>query len=78
MQQTTGKKKLETASNVISVSLSPPSVRIEDEKALYAIRPDLFVAAEPKADKNTIKTLLKGGEEIPGVFLEQKERLGIR
>ncbi len=73
-----GKKKLETASNVISVSLSPPSVRIEDEKALYAIRPDLFVAAEPKADKNTIKTLLKGGEEIPGVFLEQKERLGIR
>lgn len=59
----------------VSIQNNPPSVKIVDEKI---IPPSFMIPQEPKLDKKSLLQVLKNGEKIPGVELEQTRGLRIR
>lgn len=70
-------KKIETPELRISVRKGPPSVVVDDAAdvpAQYWRIPDPPPAA---IDKDAIKTAIRAGEAVPGVHLEQSERIHI-
>lgn len=77
-----GKSKLETARNVLAIRKNPPSVQIENEESFVAWakvnNADLLTIKDPTPNKKEIKNALQGGAEIPGVKLEQGEKLAIK
>lgn len=70
--------KIECPYFALTLKKSPPAVIIDDQDA---IPNNLFVCPEPPVpfpDKKAIAELLKNGVEVPGVHLEQSERLDIK
>lgn len=70
--------KIESPWFVIAVRKNPPTVVIDDEKALPA---QFMVQPEPPAprpDKAAIKDAIKAGEDVPGAHLVQSSRLEIK
>lgn len=79
--QAVGKKKIETARNVITLSGSAPKVILDDAFIAWAIgekRFDLLKMQRPVPDKTAIKKALQDGAEIPFVALEEGASLTIR
>ena len=75
--QDCGIRKIESPWFVISIRKNPPSVVIDDERA---IPPELMVTPEPpppRPDKTAIKERLFAGIAVPGAHLEQRERVEI-
>lgn len=76
--QYAGVTKIECPWFTIAVKKNPPSVVIDDERAV----PEAFkVAPEPPAprpDKKAIGAALKAGEDVPGCRLVQSERLEVK
>lgn len=78
---TVGKKKIETARNVITISGSAPKVVLDDAFIAWAIgekRFDLLKMTRPAPDRTAIKKALQDGAEIPFVTLEEGTSLTIR
>lgn len=77
-----GKSKLETARNVLSIRKNPPSVQIENEESFVVWakgnNADLLTFKEPTPNKKEIKIALQSGAKIPGAKLEQGEKLAIK
>lgn len=77
-----GKSKLETARNVLSIRKNPPSVQIENEESFVmwakGNNADLLTFKDPTPNKKEIKIALQSGAKIPGVKLEQGEKLAIK
>lgn len=77
-----GKSKLETARNVLSIRKNPPSVQIENEESFVVWakgnNADLLTFKETTPNKKEIKIALQSGAKIPGAKLEQGEKLAIK
>lgn len=77
-----GKSKLETARNVLSIRKNPPSVQIENEESFVmwakGNNADLLTFKDPTPNKKEIKIALQSGAKIPGAKLEQGEKLAIK
>lgn len=80
----TGKKKVETARNVVGISIGTPKVVLDDafiEWAVESRRIDLLKPlAKPKyeADKAAIKKAIQDGAIVPFASLEQSTALRIK
>lgn len=59
----------------VSIQNNPPSVKIVDEKIIPS---SFMIPQEPKLDKKSLLQVLKNGEKVPGVELEQTRGLRIR
>lgn len=68
-----GKRKFKTTLFTFGIQNNPPSVVVDDEKAV----PDEFKRHEVTLDKTALKEALKAGE-VAGAHLEQGESLRIR
>lgn len=68
----TGQRKVKAGLFTFNIQKNPPSIDITDKDL---IPQKYYVPVEPKLDKQTIKDLLKNGENIPGVELVQGESL---
>lgn len=77
-----GKTKLETARNKISLRKTPVSINIVDEVALIEWaeknRDDILSYKAPTVSKTAIKELIKDNIEIPFIELKQGEKLNIK
>lgn len=68
----TGQRKVKAGLFTFNIQKNPPSIDITDKDL---IPQKYYVPVEPKLDKQTIKDLLKNGENVPGVELVQGEGL---
>lgn len=59
----------------VSIQNNPPSVKVIDEKLIPST---YMIPQEPKLDKKSLLQVLKNGEKVPGVELEQTRGLRIR
>lgn len=76
--QAMGKTKLENELFVIKLAKNPPSVVIDDERAIpekYWIQPP---APPRRIEKSAIAADIKAGHEVPGAHTFQGERLEIK
>lgn len=73
-----GISKIECPYFVLAIRKNPPKVVIDNDELI----PETFMvqppAPPPHADKKAILDELKTGNEVPGVHMEQGERLDIR
>lgn len=73
-----GISKIESPYFALTIKKNPPSVVIDDPKAI----PDDYMAIPtpppPAPDKKLIAQAIKDGFEVPGAHLEQGERLEIK
>jgi len=79
--QAVGKKKIETARNVIVLSGAAPKVVLDEAFLDWAVeskRLDLLKTAKPTPDKTAIKKALQDGAIIPFAMLEESTSLTIR
>lgn len=70
----TGKTKFKTDLFSFGIQKNPPSLVIDDEKAV----PPEYLVIEAKPNKDAIKEALKNGEEISWAHMQQTEGLRIR
>lgn len=78
-----GKIKVETSRNVISIRKTPPKVEIDDEVAFIAYArehgDELFLTIkDPTINKSSLKDYLKAGNEYPHAKLVSGEKLAIK
>lgn len=76
-----GKKKIETARNLMQIKKTPESVRFEDEQRFIqwaGAHPEYLRQKPPEADKHAIKDAIKAGALLPGVSLESGESFTIK
>ena len=77
-----GKTKLETPRNKLTIKKTPAAVRFADENAFLAwatLDHEEYIRQKaPEIDKTAVKNALKEGKELPGVTLEQGQKLYIK
>lgn len=77
-----GKKKIETARNVLSIRKTPASVRFGDEDKFiqWAVKnhPEYLRQKPPEVDKSAVRDALKAGVQLPGARLESGETFQIK
>ena len=77
-----GKSKIETARNKLTIKKTPAAVRFADENAFLAwatLDHEEYIRQKaPEIDKTAVKNALKEGKELPGVTLEQGQKLYIK
>lgn len=77
-----GKTKLETPRNKLTIKKTPAAVRFADENAFLAwatLDHEEYIRQKaPEIDKTAVKNALKDGKELPGVTLEQGQKLYIK
>ena len=82
-----GKTKVETARNVLSIRKNPPSVQIDDEDEVIkwaqeqadTTGDDIYLTyKDPTINKKALKEALKDGKIIPHVQLVAGEKLAIK
>jgi phage host-nuclease inhibitor protein Gam len=83
MFKLSGKQKIETSRNVMSIRKNPPSVQIDDEAAFIGWaqtehKTDFLTIKDPAVNKTTVKEALKAGMEIPHARLVSSEKLTIK
>ena len=70
-----GLDKVKGTHYTVGIQNNPPALNVVDESLI----PKLFyIVPDPVLDKDTIKAMLKEGQEIPGVELKQGRSLRIR
>ena len=74
----TEKLKIESPYFTLSIAKNPASVKIDDESAIPQEYMRVIPAPPPAPDKALISQAIKDGVQVPGVHLEQSERLVIR
>jgi len=79
----TGKQKIETSRNVMSIRKTPPRVEIDDETALIAYAQSngdrsFITVKDPTVNKTHLKDWLKDGHEYPHAKLVPGEKLAIK
>jgi hypothetical protein len=72
--QTLGLERLETATTVVAIQLSPPSVEILDECQI----PDAFKQIVESVNKTVLRTALLSGQSVPGARLTRGSHLVLR
>lgn len=70
-----GIEKVKRPLVTVSIQNNPPSVKVIDEKLIPST---YMIPQEPKLDKKSLLQVLKNGEKVPGVELEQTRGLRIR
>ena len=83
MFKLSGKTKIETARNVMSIRKNPPRVEIDDEAAFIGWaqtehKTDFLTIKDPTVNKTAVKEALKAGIEIPHAQLVSSEKLTIK
>lgn len=77
-----GKQKIETPRNSLSIKKTPAAVKFSDENAFLAwatLDHEEYIRQKaPEIDKTAVKNALKEGKELPGVTLEQGQKLYIK
>lgn len=78
--QLTGISEVNHPANLFTIKLqnNPPSVVVDDEAAIPAKFMTQPEPPAPRPDKKAIQAALKEGEDVPGVHIEQKQRLVIK
>lgn len=75
LMQAIGERSIKRPEFTLSISASPPSVKVTDPDAL----PALFKSFKVEPDKQAIAAAIKGGSTVPGAVLSNGgERLSIR
>lgn len=74
MMTMTGKREVQAGIFQAKFKKNTQSIVVTDESLLD----DRFFKISRTVSKDAIKEALKAGEEVPGVILEQKERLAIK
>jgi phage host-nuclease inhibitor protein Gam len=83
MFKLSGKTKIETARNVMSIRKTPPKVEVDDDTAFIAYArehgDELFLTIkDPTINKTKLKEYLKAGNEYPHAKLVAGEKLSIK
>lgn len=83
MFKLSGKTKIETARNVMSIRKNPPRVEIDDDAAFIRWaqaenKMNFITIKDPVVNKTAVKEALKAGEQIPHAQLVSSEKLTIK
>lgn len=83
MFKLSGKTKIETARNVMSIRKNPPRVEIDDDAAFIGWaqaenKMNFITIKDPVVNKTAVKEALKAGIEIPHAQLVSSEKLTIK
>jgi hypothetical protein len=77
-----GMRKIETSRGVLAIKKNPESVVIDNEAELIdwleKNRPEWLKYSQPSISKKDVLDAIKGGETIPYVHTERKERVEIK